>query len=188
MANDPSALRLETQRLWLRPPSLADFEPWADLQSDELATRHIGGLQPRPVAFRGLLAMAGAWSLQGFGMFSVIEKASGRWLGRVGPWSPEGWPGTEVGWTLARDAWGQGYATEAATRAIDWAFANLGWTEVIHTIAPANEPSKSVARRLGSSLLRMGRLPAPFDEQEIEVWGQGRDQWRLRSEVGASGC
>ena len=45
----------------------------------------------------------------------------------MGPWSPEGWPGTEVGWSFLREAGGKGYATEAATAAIDWAFDALGW-------------------------------------------------------------
>ena len=67
-------------------------------------------------------------------MFSVIEKSTGRWVGRLAPWTPDGWPGTEVGWGIARDRCGLGYATEAATAAIDWAFDALGWSEVIHVI------------------------------------------------------
>src|SRR5690606_3892078 len=97
---------LETERLILRPTARADLEPWAAMMADEEVARFIGGVQPRAAVWRGLMAMAGAWALEGFAMFSVLEKASGRWIGRVGPWSPEGWPGTEVGWSLARDAWG----------------------------------------------------------------------------------
>ena len=67
--------------------------------------------------------------MQGYAMFSVVEKASGLWIGQAGPWQPEGWPGTEVGWAFHRSSWGKGYATEAATAAIDWSFANLGWRE-----------------------------------------------------------
>ncbi|MEO7916886.1 MAG: GNAT family protein, partial [Dokdonella sp.] len=62
--------------------------------------------------------------------------------------------------------------------ATDWVFDNLGWTEVIHTIDPANVASKAVAQRLGSTYLRQGRLPAPFDALEVEVWGQSREQWQ----------
>ena len=82
-------------------------------------------------------------------MFSVIEKATGRWVGRVGPWQPEGWPGTEVGWSIARAHWGKGFAPEGATAATDWAFDQLGWSEVIHTIAEDNRNSKAVAAKLG---------------------------------------
>jgi RimJ/RimL family protein N-acetyltransferase len=124
--------------------------------------------------------MAGAWAIQGFGMFSVIEKSSGRWIGRLGPWMPEGWPGTEVGWGLTRAAWGKGYATEGSIAAIDWVFERLGWSEVIHCIAPDNVPSQKVALRLGSGKLRSTNLPAPFESMMVDVWGQTREQWHAR--------
>ncbi|RPE81787.1 GNAT family N-acetyltransferase [Vulcaniibacterium tengchongense] len=173
-------VQLETPRLILRPPRREDFDAWAAFMADAERTRYIGGAQPRPVAWRGFASMVGAWVLQGYAMFSVIEKASGRWVGRVGPWQPEGWPGPEVGWSLVAQAGGKGYATEAATAAIDWAFDALDWREVIHTIDPANEPSKAVARRLGSGFVRTGRLPPPFDSSEVEVWGQPREAWLAR--------
>ena len=172
--------QLETARLILRPTAAEDFEPWAAFMADEAASKFVGGPQPRSVAWRGFLSMAGAWVIQGFAMFSVIEKASGRWVGRLGPWVPEGWPGTEVGWGLAREAWGKGYATEGATAAIDWAFDNLGWSEVIHCIASDNAPSQAVAHRLGSAPLRRAHLPAPFEAMQVDVWGQSRDAWRHR--------
>lgn len=173
-------LRIETERLILRLPIAEDFEPWAAYMADEESARHIGGQQPRAVAWRGFLSMVGAWQIQGFAMFSVIEKSSGRWVGRLGPWMPEGWPGTEVGWGIVRDAWGRGYAVEGAAAAIDWAFDTLGWREVIHTIGPANLASQRVAIKLGSRNLRPGRLPPPYEKTVIEVWGQSREEWRER--------
>ena len=184
----PAALgpTLETARLLLRPPSVDDFEPWAALMADADHVRYIGGPQARAVAWRGLMSMIGCWAANGFAMFSVIEKATGRWIGRIGPWSPEGWPGTEVGWTLARDAAGHGYAREAAEASIDWAFETLGWTDVIHTIDPDNAPSIALAQRLGSRHLRSGReLPEPFHETLVEVWGQTRDEWWARRSASA---
>ncbi|MDR3509619.1 MAG: GNAT family N-acetyltransferase [Caulobacteraceae bacterium] len=171
---------LETARLILRPTLAEDFEPWAAFMADEVATRYLGGSQPRAVAWRGFLSMAGAWSIQGFGMFSVIEKASGQWVGRLGPWLPEGWPGPEVGWGIARSAWGKGYATEGAIAAMDFAFERLGWTEAIHSIDADNTASQGVARRLGSTLRGPGKLPAPFEDEPVEIWGQTRQQWRAR--------
>src|ERR1700739_835363 len=123
---------LETDRLLLRPPQAQDLDGFAELVAFEESARFIGGVQPRPVAWRNLCVMAGSWATQGFAMFSVIEKESGRWVGRVGPWRREAWPGSELGWGLLRSAWGRGYATEAAAAAIDWAFDRLGWPEVIH--------------------------------------------------------
>jgi RimJ/RimL family protein N-acetyltransferase len=113
-------------------------------------------------------------------MFSVIEKSSGRWVGRLGPWQPEGWPGTEIGWAIARECWGRGYAPEGAAAATDWAFDNLGWTNVIHSIAPANAASQAVARKLGSRNLGPGKLPAPYHDALVDIWGQSLDEWRSR--------
>ncbi len=169
---------LETSRLILRLPQESDLDRWADFMADPEASRFLGGPLPRAVAWRGMATMAGSWMLRGFGMFSVVERASGRWIGRVGPWQPEAWPGQEVGWGLARDAWGQGYATEAATRAMEWAFEELGWPETIHTINPENAASIALARRLGSVNRGPGRMPPPYEDQRVDVWGQTAAQWR----------
>ena len=112
-------------------------------------------------------------------MFSVIEKSTGAWVGRLGPWMPEGWPGTEVGWGIAREHWGKGFATEGATAAIDWVFDVLGWTDVIHCIESANTNSQAVAKRLGSMNLRQEMLPPPMSVT-VDAWGQSREQWRAR--------
>ena len=173
----PLGPTLETERLILRPPAAEDFDAWAAFGADEVAMRFLGGPQPKSIAWRGFMSTAGAWAIQGFGMFCVFEKSSGRWIGRVGPIQPEGWPGTEVGWGLIKDVWGRGYAGEAASAALDWAFDHLGWTDVIHCIDAENVASQNVARRLGSTILRTDRLPAPIDE-EIEVWGQTAAQWK----------
>jgi RimJ/RimL family protein N-acetyltransferase len=174
--------QLETQRLLLRPTANEDFERWAELMLDPVATRFIGGVQPRAMAWRSMMSMAGAWALTGVAMFSVVEKSSGKWVGRLGPWKPEGWPGTEVGWSLHRSAWGRGYATEGARAAIDYAFEVLGWSEVIHCIDPLNTPSQRVAERLGSSLRGPARLPPPHENANCEIWAQSRAQWQQRAQ------
>lgn len=174
----PEGPQLETERLILRVPRIEDFDRFAELLADEEAARFIGGHMPRAAAWRKFLQMPGAWMVQGFGMFSIVDRATGRWLGQTGPWQPEGWLGTEVGWAFHRDAWGQGFATEAATAAIDWAFDTLGWDGIIHCIDPGNAPSQALARRLGSRVLRQSRLPAPFEHVELDVWGQTREDWR----------
>lgn len=170
---------LETERLILRVPEPADFEPWAAFCADPEAAEFLGGAQDRTGAWRIMSTMAGGWMSRGFSMFSVVEKASGRWVGRVGPWQPESWPGTEVGWGIAREFWGRGYAPEAAEAAIDWAFDTLGWTEVIHTIEAPNVKSQKVARRLGSRILRQAVLTAPINVA-VDCWGQSREEWLAR--------
>jgi RimJ/RimL family protein N-acetyltransferase len=171
---------LETERLILRPTAMSDFPRWAEMMADPEAARFIGGAQPAETAWRGFMTMAGAWATTGVAMFSLIEKESGRWLGRIGPWTPLGWPGTEVGWGLHPDAQGQGYGVEAATAAVDYAFDVLGWTDVIHCIDPDNRPSQILAERLGSRNLGPTRLPPPFQDAPVEKWGQSKEEWRAR--------
>jgi RimJ/RimL family protein N-acetyltransferase len=173
-------LQITTPRLLLRVPRIDDLDAWAGMMADEETARFIGGVMPRPVCWRSVMTMIGAWHATGISMFSVIEKATGRWVGRLGPWMPDGWPGPEVGWAIVRDCWGRGYATEGSAAAIDWAFDHLGWDRVIHTISPENTSSLAVARKLGARNLGPGRLPPPFEGARVDVWGQSREEWRAR--------
>lgn len=175
----PAAVTITTERLILRPPRAEDFPAWAAFMADAESTHHLGGVQEPPTAWRGFLSAVGGWQIQGFGMFSAIERETGDWVGRVGAVMPLGWPGTEVGWAIVRERWGRGYATEAATAAIDWVVDALGWTEVIHCIGDANAASIRVAERLGSRRLREARLPPPL-HIDVVVWGQSADDWRSR--------
>jgi RimJ/RimL family protein N-acetyltransferase len=177
---------LETERLVLRPPQQCDFDGFAGMASEEETMRFIGGRALRDAAWRSLATLTGSWALLGYGMFSVIEKASGQWIGRLGPWRPGGeeggWPGPEVGWGLVASAHGKGLAAEGATAAIDWAFDQLGWDHVIHCIDEQNTPSIALAERLGSKRLRTDvKLPAPFDMHSVDVYGQTRAEWKARA-------
>jgi RimJ/RimL family protein N-acetyltransferase len=124
------------------------------------------------VGWRNAAIMAGHWALHGFGMFVVEEKQTGRFAGRVGPWSPAGWPGFEVGWGIASGFRGKGYAVEAARASIDWVFARFEIERIVHTIRPENVASQNVARRLGATI-----------EGEVELFGHVTDLWVTRREV-----
>jgi RimJ/RimL family protein N-acetyltransferase len=171
---------IETERLILRPPVLADFDALVETMATERSAKFIGGVMARAQTWRSFVGIAGAWALQGFSMFSVIEKASGAWVGRIGPHRPEGWPGDEVGWGLHPDHFGKGYALEAATASMDYAVDVLGWTDIIHCIDPDNEPSWRLAMKLGSTNRGPGRMPAPFEDSRVDLWGQTADVWRAR--------
>lgn len=173
-------LQLETERLILRPPRIEDFDAWARFMDDEVATRFIGGRQDRPTAWRHFMSMCGCWHMTGIAMFSVIEKTTGLWVGRLGPWNPEGWPEPEIGWGIAREHWGKGYASEGAAAAMDYAFDVLGWEKTIHCIDANNAASQGVAKRLGSRNLGRVRMPPPFTDAPVDAWGQSRAEWRAR--------
>ena len=169
-----SGITLQTERLILRPVDPErDFEPWARAMADERTVRFTGGqVMDRAQAWRHMASIIGHWSIRGYGFFSVESRETGEWLGRVGPWYPEGWPAPEVGWTISPEHWGKGYATEAGSAAIDYVFRNLGWQRVVHVILQGNEQSVAVARKLGSTLIesQLG-LPGVTD-QAIDIYGQ----------------
>jgi RimJ/RimL family protein N-acetyltransferase len=108
---------------------------------DALAGREQAALQGRGLAQHG----HDGWPL-------AVERASGEFVGRIGPWYPEGWPGFEVGWMLRREFWGRGYATEAGRAAIHYAFTKLDQPRVISLIRPDNVNSIRVAERVGEQL------------------------------------
>ena len=91
-------------------------------------------------------------------------------IGRIGFLNPEGWPGFEIGWTLARHAWGKGYATEGGRAALEYAFTKLDQPHVISLIHPDNTPSMKVAERLGEKLEGKARI---FD-WDVLIYGVDR--------------
>ena len=137
-----------------------------------------GAPPTRADAWEQMAVHLGQWALRGHGQWAVVERRTGRLVGRAGLHQPERpeWPGLEVGWTLTPSAWGHGYATEAGRAAIDYAFDVLDRDEVVSIIAPANTASQAVARRLG---LR------PVDEREM-AWHPGVPLgiWRRRRAEG----
>jgi RimJ/RimL family protein N-acetyltransferase len=169
---------LQTERLILRLPEADDLDGWAAMDADEETMRYIGGAVSRAETWRKLCTMRGAWHIRGFAMFSVIERDTGAWVGRLGPWEPEGWPGKEVGWGVAPQFSGRGYAYEATVAAMDFVFDTLGWADVIHTIDPDNIRSIALAKRLGSTNGGPTQLPAPFQGARVDAWGQTAAQWR----------
>jgi RimJ/RimL family protein N-acetyltransferase len=175
-----AGLVLETPRLILRPPIAEDFDGFCEFHADEQTMKYLGGVVSKPEVWRRLRVVAGGWHLDGFHFFSVIEKSSSSWIGRIGPLYPFGWPEREVGWGLLSRFWGQGYAKEAAAICMDYVFDALDWERVIHTIHPENTASSAIAQSLGSYNQGPGRLPAPFADVPIEIWGQTREEWRAR--------
>src|SRR6266446_793220 len=150
----PNGPVIETGRLKLRQWCGADVAPNAAMLSDPGTARFIAADGKPPanelMGWRNAAVMSGHWALHGAGMFVVEEKSSGKFIGRVGPWFPPGWAGFEVGWGIAKEFRGKGYAVEAARASIDWVFATFETDEIIHCIDLVNQPSQAVARRLGA--------------------------------------
>jgi RimJ/RimL family protein N-acetyltransferase len=167
---------LETERLRLRMfREESDFEPYAAMCADPEVMRYLGGKTfDRLEAWRHFAFMVGHWRLRGYGHWAVEEKATGRLAGRLGFLNPVGWPGFEIGWTLAREHWGKGYASEGARRALRHAFEEMGREHVISLIHPDNKNSIRVAERLGEKLEGGTQLFG----NDVLIYGVGRDAWR----------
>lgn len=144
---------LETSRLILRGFEPGDTEPYFAMMADPLVTRYLSDGKPfsEPDAWRQLAMFAGHWVLRGFGVWAVQERSSGAFIGRVGCFEPHGWPAFEVAYTLARHAWGKGYAREAAAASLTYARDVLHRTEVASIIRPDNAGSIGVATSLGAT-------------------------------------
>ena len=174
-------IRIETERLLLRPLAPEDCEAHIAMMLDPAVAAMLsptGGPQPRHDLWRQFASYLGHWDIRGFGWFSVAAKRRGAWVGRVGPWMPEGWPGLECGWSIARPYWGQGYAPEAAVAAIKWTFDQFPeLPRIISVIAPANANSQAVARKVGEE-----NTGEPFElwGLKLDIWAAERGTWLAR--------
>jgi [ribosomal protein S5]-alanine N-acetyltransferase len=169
-------VQLETERLTLRPPQESDLDDLVPVFADPEVMRYIGAGVPwtRQRTIEGLDRWRSFWAADGFGMFVVMRREDGRILGDTGllAWDPRVWrPGSlqaigpdaeiEIGWRYARDAWGHGYATEAAIAVRDWAREEHGFERLISLIDPANAASIRVAEKLGAR-----------HERDVEISGR----------------
>jgi RimJ/RimL family protein N-acetyltransferase len=157
-------VRLETERLVLRPLTLADLDDMARFVADPETMRFIGegGAHTREQARATIEWMMDTLERQGFGQLGAERKEDGVLIGRAGlnVWNPENWTITrldeaqgpveiEIAYLFGREYWGRGYATEAATAIRDWALRDLGFERLIALIYPDNVRSIAVARKLG---------------------------------------
>jgi RimJ/RimL family protein N-acetyltransferase len=178
---------LVTERLRLRGFRSGDLDDYAAMYGDREVLRYLagGGGEPwdRGRSWRHMAFLLGHWWLRGYGTWAVEHRETGAFLGSVGFADPEGWPGCELAWTLARRWWGHGYATESARAALAFAFTVLGKERIVSFIHPENRASIRVAERIGErprgSVFHLGRemlcfavesevprlLPAPAREE-----------------------
>jgi RimJ/RimL family protein N-acetyltransferase len=151
---------------------MADIDEFVGLHDDPEVTRFIRRLD-RSDAEELLRLTERDWLERGHGMLAVLDRDNGRFLGRAGLkyWSQ--FNETELGWALRKDAWGRGYATEAAHACIDWAFATLAVPYLTAMIQPDNKPSIRLACRLGLSPLRADLLL----DSPVVVYALHHDDW-----------
>jgi len=162
---------LHTERLLMRGFGNQDLDELAAISADPEVTKWVGdenGLS-REDSWRRMAYWVGHWELRGFGQWAMIDRESGRLVGRTGLLRPENWPGLEVGWLVGHEFWGRGLATEAGRATLDWAREELGAEHVISCIEDRNERSARVAEKLGMEL--EGRARILNGQIEVRIFG-----------------
>lgn len=165
---------IQTERLVLRAFRAEDLDAYAGMCADPDVVRYVGTPFSRAESWLHIATMLGHWQLRGYGMWAVEERDGGAMVGRIGFYEPEGWPGMELGWMLARSHWGRGLATEGAHAALAFAFGVLRKPHVISLIRSENAASLRVAEKLGERL--EGRSQALGGE--ALVYGIRQAEWR----------
>jgi RimJ/RimL family protein N-acetyltransferase len=144
-----------TTRLRMRPPQADDFLAFFDMHNAPDVLALLGLSQTdRAAAWRTFAQLLGHWQLRGWGQWAVCDRETGRVIGRVGFWFPEGAPEIELGWLIERARWGQGLATEAACAAMVHGFEVCGFKRFVSTVRADNFRSVRIASKLGGRLER----------------------------------
>ena len=179
IASVPSVPTIETDRLLLRQPTERDVDAWTELLTDPVVSRHLGPpMRDREVVEAHVRTILERHAADGFGLLAIERKSDGRVIGRSGflVWDRRTWAPTmlreagdaaevEIGWTLARDCWGLGYATEAGSACRDEGFSSLERDRIAAIIQPENDRSIAVAQRLGMEREQDLRTARGFDAQ-----------------------
>ncbi|NET56433.1 MAG: GNAT family N-acetyltransferase [Symploca sp. SIO2E6] len=144
---------LQTQRLILRSWQPKDFAPFAQMNADPEVMEYFPATLSWQESEVLLERIKNHHQTHGFGLWATEERATGAFIGFIGlnvpTFQAHFTPAVEVGWRLARAFWGQGYATEAARKAISYGFEVIGLTEIVSFTAQLNLRSIAVMKRLG---------------------------------------
>lgn len=163
---------LETARLRLIPPSSACEASYLRFYTDAEASRAYGGPLTAGAAWTRLCSDAGAWQLQGFGVWALERKAHGDIVGTCGFWQGKGWP-RELTWWLLPEVRGQGFAKEASIAAVDHAYRVLGWNEVQTYMNDENVAARSLVKALGGEPVVRKVFPDGLERQVFRIPAPG---------------
>jgi RimJ/RimL family protein N-acetyltransferase len=170
-----------TERLVLRPFRDTDLDPWAALNADPHVTQYLGGPLTRAESDRDAAGINELYASQGYGFVAVERRTDGAFLGACGLSKEQWYPDDlEIGWRLAREYWGHGYATEAAASWIEHGFTTLDLPRIIAVTDTPNLRSIAVMRRLGMSFDHTAVLTDDGLEFDATVYSITADGWRLR--------
>jgi len=172
---------MRTDRLVLRPFRDADLPLYAALNADPKVAEWLGGPLSREDSDDIALWANARWEADRLGLLAVERAADGAFLGMCGLHRLRDRPGdVEVGWRLAYEHWGHGYATEAATAWLDYGFDVLGLPRIISVTDEPNLRSLAVMRRLGLTFLENDQITDNGQIFDAVVYAVTAAEWRAR--------
>lgn len=149
---------LETERLIMRPLAESDVDEIFAMRSDEEIMRFIREPQGRDESFDWIKLVSGRWNDEKLGFCAIIEKASNKFLGWCGVWRLKETGEIEIGYAIEKGHWGKGFATEAATAFMRYAFEELNAEKLVAVARPENAASRRVMEKLGMIYVRTGEF------------------------------
>ncbi len=172
-----------TSRLCLRPVEPGDLEGLSALDRDPEVMRYIGKgqLRSRQETEMGLQRLMQHQAQHGFGLWAVVRQSDQAFLGWCGLKYLDSTPEIEVGYRLAQNAWGQGFATEAAIASVNYGFEVLGLDRIVAIAQPANLASRRVIEKLGMQFEKEAR----FYDTDCVYYALNRDRWQAK--LGSTG-
>src|SRR5712692_10082695 len=181
---------LTTPRLVLRAFRRDDLPHYAALNADLEVMRYLGGVLTRESSDQMAVWAQERHAREGTGLLAIERRADGAFVGMCGlhyltDWYPDD---IEVGWRLAREHWGRGYATEAATAWLEHGFATLGLPRIISVTDPPNLRSLAVMHRLGMLVDHHAELEYEGSVFDAVIHSITANQWRARAEQPACTC
>ncbi len=149
---------LETERLIMRPLLESDVDEIFAMRSDEDIMRFIREPQGRSESFDWIKLVSARWDSDKLGFCALIEKETGKFLGWCGVWHLKETNELEIGYAIAKEFWGKGFATEAAEKFIKYAFENLKPDKIVAVAEPENLASRRVMEKLGMQFVKIARF------------------------------
>ena len=183
---------IETDRLRLRRWRASDHAPFAALNADPAVMEHLLAPLDRAESDAFVARIEAHFDQHGYGLWALEVKDGGTFVGFVGlahvAFDADFAPAVEIGWRLARTAWGQGYASEAARRALAFGIEEAGLDEIVSFTVPANTRSRAVMERIGMTHDRSGdfdhpRVPEGHRLRRHVLYRIDRAGWRARGPI-----
>jgi len=163
----------ETDRLILRPLVETDVDAIFAMRSDPQVMRFIRAPQNRSETVNWLELVSSRWESDRIGFCAVIEKQTEKLVGWCGLWRLDEINELEIGYAITKDAWGKGFATEAAQVFLQYAFEKLKTGKIVAVAEPENASSRRVMEKLGMKFVRLGE----FYDRELVQYAISRESW-----------